>query len=74
LIQERSDLLSAADGLNWLYSSLEESDSEEMEGQSIKDEKSESLEARLAKEVTAHDRQISFNKSLASEKEDLPSN
>jgi len=71
LIQERSDLLNAADGLNWLYSSLEESDSEEVDTQAIK---GEDIEARLAREVAAHDRQISFNKSLASEKEDLPSN
>lgn len=76
LIQERTELLSAADGLNWLYSNLEESEQEDIDIQSIKEEaeKKLSLETRLAKEVIAHDRQISFNKSLASEKEDLPSN
>jgi len=74
LIQERSDLLNAADGLNWLYSSLEESDHEDLSQTGSEEERNANLEARLAKEVLVHDRQISFNKSLASEKEDLPSN
>jgi hypothetical protein len=61
LILENTDILNAGEGLSWLYSTLD--DFEQEEGY-----EEENIEARLANEVRAHDRQISFNSSVASEK------